>query len=66
MMMLLGTVDEIPPFAGTVPMTRSNSLPILTYRELDAMMEKDGELGLARGREFAWVSRDPGDETDDS
>jgi hypothetical protein len=41
----------------TVPMTRSNSLPVLTLRELQALRQKDGELGIARGGEWAWVSR---------
>lgn len=42
--------------AGVVPMMRSNSLPVLTLRELDAMKDKDGELGIARGTHWAWVS----------
>lgn len=44
--------------AVTVPMMRSNSLPIMTLRELEAMKEKDSELGLAKSH-FAWVSREP-------
>jgi hypothetical protein len=43
-------------------MTRSNSLPVLTQRELDAMTDKDGELGIARGTHWAWVSRGDEDE----
>lgn len=42
----------------TVPMMRSNSLPVLTLRELEALKEKDGELGIARGSNWAWVSRE--------
>ena len=45
-----------------VPMTRSNSLPILTLRELMALKQKDGELGIARGGEYAWVLREGGEE----
>lgn len=48
--------------ASTVPMTRSNSLPVLTQRELDAMTDKDGELGIARGSHWAWVSTDAPDD----
>ncbi|WVQ85061.1 hypothetical protein IAT38_007225 [Cryptococcus sp. DSM 104549] len=43
---------------ATVAMTRSNSLPVLTLRELDALKEKDGELGIQRGGDWAWVSRE--------
>lgn len=50
------------PAPGTVPMTRSNSLPVLTLRELQALKQKDGELGIARGGEWAWVSREMADE----
>ena len=42
----------------TVAMMRSNSLPVLTLRELDAMKDKDGELGISRGMHWAWVSND--------
>ena len=45
----------VPP---VVHMTRSNSLPVLTLRELEALKEKDGELGIARGSSWAWVSRE--------
>lgn len=45
--------------ATTVPMTRYNSLPVLTLRELEAMKEKDGELGIERGGDWAWVSSAP-------
>lgn len=48
-------VGFVPP---VVPMTRSNSLPVLTLRELEALKEKDGELGIARGSNWAWVSRE--------
>ena len=48
-------VGDIP---GTVPMMRSNSLPVLTLRELIALKEKDGELGIARGGGWAWVARE--------
>lgn len=41
---------------SAVPMTRSNSLPVMTQRELDAMTDKDGELGIARGSHWAWVT----------
>jgi hypothetical protein len=41
-----------------VDMMRSNSLPVLTQRELDAMQDKDGELGIARGSHWAWVSQE--------
>jgi hypothetical protein len=41
-----------------VEMMRSNSLPVLTQRELDAMQDKDGELGIARGTHWAWVQDD--------
>lgn len=37
-------------------MTRSNSLPVLTLRELEALKQKDGELGIAPGRDWAWMS----------
>ncbi|WVQ65578.1 uncharacterized protein L199_003756 [Kwoniella botswanensis] len=51
--------------SATVAMTRSNSLPVLTLRELQALKEKDGELGIQRGGDWAWVSRD-GDDPDDA
>jgi hypothetical protein len=41
-----------------VEMMRSNSLPVLTQRELDAMQDKDGELGITRGTHWAWVQDD--------
>lgn len=41
-----------------VAMMRSNSLPVLTLRELDAMKDKDGELGISRGMHWAWVSNE--------
>jgi len=41
---------------GTVPMTRSNSLPVMTIREMQALREKDSELGIARGGGWAWVA----------
>ncbi|OCF35131.1 hypothetical protein I316_03172 [Kwoniella heveanensis BCC8398] len=44
--------------SATVAMTRSNSLPVLTLRELEALKEKDGELGIQRGGDWAWVSRE--------
>jgi hypothetical protein len=44
--------------AAAVAMMRSNSLPVLTQRELDAMQDKDGELGIARGTHWAWVQDD--------
>nr|XP_031864387.1 uncharacterized protein CI109_000300 [Kwoniella shandongensis]KAA5531459.1 hypothetical protein CI109_000300 [Kwoniella shandongensis] len=43
---------------SNVAMTRSNSLPVLTLRELIALKEKDGELGIQRGGDWAWVSRE--------
>lgn len=46
----------MPVQTGTVPMMRSNSLPVLTLRELDAMKDKDGELGISRDMHWAWVS----------
>lgn len=50
----------------TIAMTRSNSLPVSTLRELEALKLKDGELGIARGGEWAWVSREgPEDESAD-
>ncbi|OCF72736.1 hypothetical protein I204_05965 [Kwoniella mangroviensis CBS 8886] len=63
--------EDSPPktrarlLSATVAMTRSNSLPVLTLRELHALKEKDGELGIQRGGDWAWVSRD-GDEPDDA
>lgn len=55
----LGPLDSGPPAAANVvPMTRSNSLPVLTLREVDALREKDGELGIARGTHWAWVSNE--------
>ena len=41
--------------AAAVAMMRSNSLPVLTQRELEALQDKDGELGIARGAHWAWV-----------
>lgn len=43
---------------ATVAMTRCNSLPVLTLRELEAIQEKDGDLGIQRGGHWAWVSRE--------
>ncbi|KAK8858761.1 hypothetical protein IAR55_002990 [Kwoniella newhampshirensis] len=53
-------IDRAKPrlMPSTVAMTRSNSLPVLTLRELSALREKDGELGIQRGGDWAWVSRD--------
>lgn len=48
----------MPIQTGVVPMMRSNSLPVLTLRELDAMKDKDGELGISRGMHWAWVSNE--------
>ncbi|ODN73985.1 hypothetical protein L202_07479 [Cryptococcus amylolentus CBS 6039] len=42
----------------TVAMSRFNSLPVLTLRELEALIDKDGELGIQRGGHWAWVSRE--------
>ncbi|RXK40006.1 hypothetical protein M231_02646 [Tremella mesenterica] len=39
-----------------VPMMRSTSLPLLTLEEMIVLNEKDGELGIARGSGWAWVS----------
>ena len=47
---------------ATVAMTRSNSLPVLTLRELEAQVEKDGELGIRRGGDWAWVSGEGAEE----
>lgn len=51
--------ERMPSLVGgipaTVPMTRSNSLPVMTLRELQALSQKDGELGIARGGGWAWV-----------
>jgi hypothetical protein len=44
--------------AAAVAMMRSNSLPVLTQRELEALQDKDGELGIARGAHWAWVQDD--------
>jgi len=44
--------------AAAVAMMRSNSLPVLTQRELDAQQDKDGELGISRGTHWAWVQSD--------
>lgn len=61
-----GEGDRVPSlvggFPGTVPMTRSSSLPVMTLRELQALEEKDGELGIARGGGWAWVSHEEEDE----
>ncbi|WVF69004.1 hypothetical protein IAT40_003778 [Kwoniella sp. CBS 6097] len=51
--------------SATVAMTRSNSLPVLTLRELEALKEKDGELGIQRGGDWAWVSRETEDGQED-
>ncbi|WRT67971.1 uncharacterized protein IL334_004945 [Kwoniella shivajii] len=52
--------------SATVAMTRSNSLPVLTLRELHALKEKDGELGIQRGGDWAWVSREDSSEPEDA
>ncbi|EIW67641.1 hypothetical protein TREMEDRAFT_64235 [Tremella mesenterica DSM 1558] len=39
-----------------VPMMRSTSLPLLTLEEMNVLDQKDGELGIARGSGWAWVS----------
>jgi hypothetical protein len=39
-----------------VPMTRSLSMPILTLRELDAMRDKEADLGIVRNEGWAWVN----------
>ena len=67
-LLVMETMDEAMSAGpgSTVPMTRSNSLPVLTQREVEALREKDGELGITRGGDFAWVSHDTADETDDS
>ena len=52
-------------FPGTVPMTRSSSLPVMTLRELQALKDKDGELGIARGGGWAWVSHQEEEAEDD-
>ena len=51
-----GPAEVSPQLPGTVAMTRSNSLPVLTLRELEALKQKDGELGIAPGRDWAWMS----------
>jgi hypothetical protein len=50
---------------STVPMTRSNSLPVMTLQELQALKQKDGELGIYRGGDWAWISRDLGEVSGD-
>lgn len=55
--------EDVVPL--TVPMTRSNSLPVLTLRELQALKDKDGELGINRGGDWAWVSRDHEEDSGD-
>lgn len=50
-----GRLQLMPP---TVAMTRCNSLPVLTLRELQAIREKDGDSGIQRGGHWAWVSRE--------
>ncbi|AFR98643.1 hypothetical protein C343_06621 [Cryptococcus neoformans C23] len=50
-----GRLQLMPP---TVAMTRCNSQPVLTLRELQAIREKDGDLGIQRGGHWAWVSRE--------
>ncbi|ORY30558.1 hypothetical protein BCR39DRAFT_505084 [Naematelia encephala] len=54
------SIHDVPASsaAHTVPMMRSNSLPVMTLRELQALKEKDGELGITRGGNWAWISRD--------
>lgn len=52
-------IDErLQLMPATVAMTRCNSLPVLTLRELEAIQEKDGDLGIQRGGHWAWVSRE--------
>jgi hypothetical protein len=51
-------MERLEDGGSVVHMMRSNSLPVLTLRELDALKEKDGELGIARGGGWAWVSRE--------
>lgn len=48
------------PLAGppAVPMTRSNSLPILSLQELAALRQRDEEHGIVRGGQWAWVSKE--------
>jgi hypothetical protein len=48
-------VVELEVVAISIGMTRSNSLPVLTLRELEAIKQKDAELGIARGSDWAWV-----------
>lgn len=55
-------LEVVAVSVGTVAMTRSNSLPVLTLRELEAMKAKDSQLGIARGGDWAWVSRDEDDD----
>lgn len=49
----------------TVAMTRFNSLPVLTLRELEAMKTKDRQLGIARGGDYAWFPREEHDDNID-
>ena len=46
----------------TVAMARSNSHPVLTLRALEALKDRDGNLGIARGSNWAWISQEPGDD----
>ncbi len=47
---------QLSPLAVHVPMTRSLSLPILTLSELEALREKEADLGIVRNEGWAWVS----------
>ncbi|ORX37226.1 hypothetical protein BD324DRAFT_434088 [Kockovaella imperatae] len=51
-----------PVFIGdhlsTVPMTRSTSSPVMSLQALEELKRKDGELGIARGGMWAWISHD--------
>lgn len=39
-------------------MTRSNSLPIMTLNELEALRRRDEDHGIVRGGHWAWVSKE--------
>ncbi|KAL7419853.1 hypothetical protein Q5752_005769 [Cryptotrichosporon argae] len=51
------TDAHIAILPSTVPMTRSNSVPVLSLAEVALLRARDAELGISRGQEFAWVSR---------
>jgi hypothetical protein len=57
MMTIPSESDGSAPGHESTAMLRRNSLPVLTLRELDALKEKDGELGIERGGGWAWVRR---------